>query len=150
MKYQPPAQNHSTIATLLHPDSFLDATAAVEAMIKKYSCGVGEANAGSTSENNWPWTDTTSHVVLLTGSTGALGSYLLASLLENHCVAVVYALNRSSEQSSVQQRQRAGFEDRGLDITLLESKKLIYLEVDASQTGLGLGDKLYEEVFCFL
>nr|F8P9P5.2 RecName: Full=Adenylate-forming reductase Nps11; AltName: Full=Benzoic acid reductase; AltName: Full=Nonribosomal peptide synthase-like enzyme 11; Short=NRPS-like [Serpula lacrymans var. lacrymans S7.9]ANX99775.1 benzoic acid reductase [Serpula lacrymans] len=87
------------------------------------------------------------HVVLLTGSTGGLGSYLLASLLENEQVSLVYAFNRSSKDGkSSEERQKAGFEDRGLDIALLSSPKLRYIEGDAAQDKLGLGDATYDKL----
>ncbi|EGN94883.1 hypothetical protein SERLA73DRAFT_162904 [Serpula lacrymans var. lacrymans S7.3] len=91
------------------------------------------------------------HVVLLTGSTGGLGSYLLASLLENEQVSLVYAFNRSSKDGkSSEERQKAGFEDRGLDIALLSSPKLRYIEGDAVQDKLGLGDATYDKVVSWL
>ena len=41
-------------------------------------------------------------VVLLTGSTGALGSYILHSLLENPAVTYIYCLNRSRDSETLQ------------------------------------------------
>jgi thioester reductase-like protein len=129
-----------------------DARAEIEAMIAKYSVGFGEdkpssdtkmANISSTYSHT-RYTD--GHVVLLTGSTGGLGSYLLASLLRNENVKAVYAFNRSSRTGTMAGRQRATFEDRGLDTTLLESEKLIYVESDAAQPKLGIDDNLYEEL----
>ena len=86
------------------------------------------------------------HVILLTGSTGGLGSYLLASLLSHDDVATVYAFNRPSKTSIIQDRQRAAFEDRGLDTALLDSEKLIHVEGDASQPSLSLDDRTYAKI----
>jgi thioester reductase-like protein len=90
-------------------------------------------------------------VVVLTGSTGGLGSYLLASLLQREDVSVIYAFNRPSKgsTSSIQRRQQNGFEDRGLDVNLLHSEKLVYVETDTSHDHLGLNKELYEKV-CFV
>ncbi|KAF9238233.1 hypothetical protein BU15DRAFT_62645 [Melanogaster broomeanus] len=52
-------------------------------------------------------------VVLLTGSTGGLGSFLLSQLLENPTVERVYALNRPSSSTSIEERQRSAFLDKG-------------------------------------
>jgi len=86
----------------------------------------------------------------LTGSTGGLGSYLLASLIQRDDVSVIYTFNRPSRDaaSSIQQRQKSSFEDRGLDVTLLHSGKLVYVETDTSHDRLGLDKELYQKV-CF-
>ncbi|EGN93427.1 hypothetical protein SERLA73DRAFT_115874 [Serpula lacrymans var. lacrymans S7.3] len=91
--------------------------------------------------------DLKGHVVLLTGTTGGLGSYLLASLLENERVSLVYAFNRSSKVGKTsEERQKTGFEDRGLDIALLNSPKLRYIEGDAAQDKLGLDRAVYDKL----
>ncbi|KAH7928011.1 putative aminoadipate reductase [Leucogyrophana mollusca] len=116
----------------------------IEAMIEKYSAGLGTipaANGHSANGHNG-----SGHVVLLTGSTGGLGTYLLASLLENKDVTTVYAFNRPSKGTTIEERQKAGFEDRGFDVALLASKKLSYLEGDAAQEHLGLGTSTYEKL----
>jgi len=118
----------------------------IEKMIEKYSIGFGDFHApghcvitpGDRSRCN--------HVVVLTGSTGGLGSYLLASLLQRDEVSVVYAFNRPSTVLSIQQRQKSIFEDRGLDAILLQSEKLIHVETDTSHDDLGLDKELYQKV----
>jgi len=47
---------------------------------------------------------------------------------------------------TIDQRQRATFEDRGLDTALLASEKLVYVEGDTAQEKLGLHVQLYEEL----
>ena len=121
----------------------------IEKMIEKYSIGFGDFHAphapghrvitpGDHSRRN--------HVVVLTGSTGGLGSYLLASLLQRDEVSVVYAFNRPSTVLSIQQRQKSIFEDRGLDAILLQSEKLIHVETDTSHDDLGLDKEVYQKV----
>jgi thioester reductase-like protein len=119
-------------------------------MIEKYSVGFGysEIAGSATIVDGHTRSD---HVVVLTGSTGGLGSYLLASLLQREDVSVIYAFNRPSKgsTSSIQQRQKSGFEDRGFDVTLLQCEKLVYVETDTSHDNLGLDKELYEKV-CFV
>lgn len=125
-----------------------DAKQEIEDMIEKYSSGFGDkvSYVGASSSRRTNGTFSNGHVVLLTGSTGGLGSYLLASLLNNKDVTVVYAFNRPSKTGTIKQRQRAAFEDRGLETALLESEKLVYVEGDTAQQTLGLTSQLYEEV----
>ncbi|KAF5389352.1 hypothetical protein D9757_004361 [Collybiopsis confluens] len=113
----------------------------IEQMIEKYSTGLGSITA---SDSEVPLAK--SQVVLLTGSTGNLGSDMLASLLANQNVAKVYVFNRPSSQSSNLDRHRKRFEDKLLDAKLLSSQKLVFLEGEASQPHLGLSDDLYREL----
>ncbi|KAJ7052189.1 acetyl-CoA synthetase-like protein [Mycena amicta] len=76
-------------------------------------------------------------VVLLTGSTGSLGSHLLEMLLKSPEVEIVYAFNRTGTVP-VARRQRGTFDQHGLDTALLDSPKLVYLEGDTSKKNLGL------------
>jgi hypothetical protein len=125
--------------------STVDAKADIENMIERYSVGlensVTEANTTLTNGGNQ-----SGHAVALTGSTGGLGSYLLADLLQREDVSVVYAFNRPSKGASIQQRQEDSFNDRGLDITMLQSAKLVYVETDTSDDSLGLDKEFYQKV----
>jgi len=78
-------------------------------------------------------------VVLLTGSTGALGSYLLSSLAENPDVSRVYALNRGSDQSSLLERQRSTLDCRGLDCSILGEGKVVIIHNGAFLCLLRVG-----------
>ena len=120
--------------------SMADPKEEIERMIEKYSIGL-QVNIPST-----PATTTDGHIVLITGSTGGLGCYILASLLATKNVVRIYALNRRSKASTSAARQRSGFEDRGLDIHLLESQRLVYVDGDTSHEQLGLDRSLHEEV----
>ncbi|QRV95149.1 AMP binding enzyme [Ceratobasidium sp. AG-Ba] len=87
--------------------------------------------------------------VVLTGTTGALGSHLLAQLLADDRVAQVWTLNREASNSrSVLYRQRESFIDKGLNVELLESKKLVLVESDLTDAELGLGEELLEDIQC--
>ncbi|KAG2366971.1 acetyl-CoA synthetase-like protein [Suillus spraguei] len=137
----------SVINAVLQRDgaSSVDAKTDIENMIQKYSVGLGDSvtEASATLVDGCSQSD---DVVALTGSTGGLGSYLLADLLQREYVSVVYAINRPSKGASIQQRQENSFKDRGLDVTLLQSDKLVYIETDTSDDQLGLDKELYQKI----
>lgn len=91
---------------------------------------------------------TTKQTVLLTGSTGALGSNLLAQMLADERVERIWAVNRHSKVKSISERQRESFLDKALDIELLklEGGKLVFVEAELSQDRLGLDKHLYDQV----
>ncbi|TCD64926.1 putative PKS/NRPS-like protein biosynthetic cluster [Steccherinum ochraceum] len=82
-------------------------------------------------------------VVLLTGSTGNLGSHILAALLQSSDVKAVYTLDRGIAS---EQRLKASFFDRGLSVDLLQSDRLTTCSGDLSQTDLGLNAQVLEEI----
>ncbi|KIK64020.1 hypothetical protein GYMLUDRAFT_40242 [Collybiopsis luxurians FD-317 M1] len=114
----------------------------IERMIEQYSkdldIAIQSVPNGTSSQG--------AQVVLLTGSTGNLGSQVLASLLEKDSVARVYTINRPSTKISTLDRHKERFQDKELDIDLLSSKKLTLLEGDTSQPHLGLSDEDYNEL----
>ncbi|KAF7378113.1 Acetyl-CoA synthetase-like protein [Mycena sanguinolenta] len=126
----------NAIAAVVRGDANLssnNAKAAVENMIAKYSKGLETP----LSLHHIRRSSSTSQVVLLTGSTGGLGSHILEILLRHPAIDRVYAFNRPSRKP-VSERQRDAFADRALDIALLTSEKLIYLEGDSAKENLGL------------
>ncbi|KII84556.1 hypothetical protein PLICRDRAFT_117723 [Plicaturopsis crispa FD-325 SS-3] len=113
--------------------------AKIENMIEQYSTGLLPLKQTINSPS-------TTHVVLLTGSTGGLGSQLLAFLLTRPNVRRVYAFNRPRKGSALLRRQITAFEERGFDVGLLDSEKLRLVESDTSQERLGLLDEEYDEL----
>ena len=115
---------------------------AINAIIEKYSVGLDGPVDGvlPSTQSIEP------AVVLLTGSTGGLGSFLLSELLESPAVQRVFAFNRPSSTKSIEERQKSAFKDRGLAVDLLSSNKLVYVEADASLEKCGLSATQYEEV----
>jgi hypothetical protein len=83
-------------------------------------------------------------VVLVTGTTGALGCYLLARLLQDPRIERIYSFNRHA--GDFHTRQNLAFIDRGLDPGTLGSKKLSLLEGDLTKPNLGVSGEAYEEV----
>ncbi|MCJ1295167.1 hypothetical protein MMC34_006729 [Xylographa carneopallida] len=76
-------------------------------------------------------------VVLLTGSTGSLGSYLLDALIRDPSVAQIYCLNRRPD---AQHHQRDLHTTRGLCTTFPHTE---FLQSDPSQPYLGLSPAVY-------
>ncbi|PWY68472.1 acetyl-CoA synthetase-like protein [Aspergillus heteromorphus CBS 117.55] len=82
--------------------------------------------------------------VILTGSTGSLGTYILEELLRNPRVAKVYCFNRSADAAS---RQRAGFEEKGLSTWLLDDPGQVeFWQVEFGARQFGLPDERYGEL----
>jgi hypothetical protein len=122
---------------------------AVEAMIEKYSADFLKLECDSIKRPTKRARLNGGRVVLLTGSTGTLGSYILADLLGRPEVSTVYLLNRFSAAPGTysSMRQLKAFEERGLNTRLLtSSRKVCYLEGDMSQDRLGLTSHTYERV----
>ncbi|KAF4573440.1 putative PKS/NRPS-like protein biosynthetic cluster [Pleurotus pulmonarius] len=86
-------------------------------------------------------------VTLLTGSSGRFGSYILANLLQRKDVNTLFVLIRNLSNSSPLVRQEEAFNRWGLDVTLLNDPKLIFLEGDLSQQHLGLGVEAFDKIF---
>ena len=79
------------------------------------------------------------HVVLLTGSTGSLGSYLLGLLLQDSTVSKVYCLNRTDD---AEDRQRQFLTERDLSITFSQNR-VEFLQYDTSKPRLGIKPIVY-------
>ena len=139
------------VAIVADPDNLVltsRRTEAIESMITKYSDGLSTPIAARKKVAGQGKEDV---VVLLTGSTGNLGSQILDSLLRNPKVKRIYALNRpSSGSKSIQERHIQRSLDRGLESSLLATDRLVFLEGEASHKNLGLGAEAYEEVRCSL
>ncbi|KAI0842989.1 acetyl-CoA synthetase-like protein [Hypoxylon sp. FL0890] len=78
--------------------------------------------------------------VIVTGTTGALGSYLLNFLIFDSNVKKVIALNRAKDG---QVRELQVFEERGLNA---DFSKVEFLHADFSLPDLGLGGEKYNEL----
>jgi len=108
-------------------------------MIERYSVGSGGPVDGMlpNSQSIEP------AVVLLTGSTGGLGSFLVSELLGSPAVQRVFAFNQPSPLKSIAERQKAAFRGRGLDLDLLNLDKLVYIEADATLEECSLSSAQY-------
>lgn len=77
-------------------------------------------------------------VILLTGSTGSTGSYILNSLVKDPRVGRVYCLNRGT---GGQDRQQKSLEAKG--IILASPEKVRYIDADVTESRLGLSTEDY-------
>lgn len=107
---------------------------AMHAMVKKYTADFVQHVASRRSDGE---------VVLVTGTTGWLGSLILAELLQSN-IKRVYAVNRKG--ASLLQRQSNAFTERGLDSKLVSSEKLLLLEADLTMDNFGIDGQTFEEV----
>ena len=81
-------------------------------------------------------------IVILTGSTGTLGSYILDLLLRDPTVAHIYCLNRAEDGLSAQNKknQLLGLQN------CPNNKRISFWTVDLSQTFFNLTRSQYEEL----
>lgn len=127
------------IATVIDPESVKTVTnraEAIEEMIAKYNIGLSAPISAGIAKNGTQ--------VLITGTTGNLGSQILEILLRDPSVSRIYALNRVSGNPLAKHVDR--FTDKGFDTTMLKHQKLVFLESDIAQKGLGLPQETYKEV----
>lgn len=118
-------------------------SAEIDDMIRKYSPNI---SAYTVQKKSRPPT-TGSLVVLLTGSTGGLGSNMLASMVRNARFKKIYAFNRTSLKGAlIHDRHKETFKKQGLDVNLIPDKKIVYLCGDMTKDYLGLTVPVYEEV----
>jgi len=116
----------------------------MRAMVEKYNKFTSSRLDKSTGSN-----ESAGDVVIVTGTTGALGSYLLAELIRNSGVSVVYALNRAGRNgtTTLAERQKQSLLERGLEADIiLASEKLVLLEVNLALPHFGLAEDLCEKV----
>ncbi|KAF8873111.1 acetyl-CoA synthetase-like protein [Infundibulicybe gibba] len=85
-------------------------------------------------------------VVIVTGTTGALGTHVLAALVESENVSRVIALNRPSDTLSIHARQRAALAKRGLNPDIASSAKVLLVQCDYKGPGLGIQDVIQNEL----
>lgn len=109
---------------------------AIEAAIERFSDGIRR------NPNTHP-SSLSSFAVLVTGSTGQLGSHLLASLLSDPRVTRIYALNRSSPTVGSQINR---FKAHGLNPSRSYYDKLVFLDGALDKKLLGLHQSTYDEV----
>ena len=115
----------------------------MEATFKRYASQI-DAIASSTRVAKVQNGETNNHAetVVLTGSTGTTGSYLLNELLKLPSVRHIYCLNRSIESRMLQEKQNLA---KGLPNVFPDRVTFITTNLSDSQT-LGLDEALYQEM----
>jgi Male sterility protein/Phosphopantetheine attachment site len=90
---------------------------------------------------------TTDEVVLVTGTTGAIGASVLSELVQSTAVRLVYAVNRRPANGmNLKNQQKHSLAIRGLDAAIVDSSKVILLEADLELPDLGFTSQLMERV----
>jgi thioester reductase-like protein len=109
--------------------------------LDQYTDKIDQLGFGTVSS---PVHKTNEQIVLLTGSTGSIGSYILRSLMQDDHVRHIYCLNRSADSSTLQQ-ERNKFRDSSLPTTF-PADKVTFLMADLSDLTLGLPEDVYTTI----
>lgn len=112
------------------------------AMLHTYEAQIDEMSTTCTQNGHDRERDAEAQVVVLTGSTGAVGSFILDELIQEKSITHVYCLNRATDSKSVQQARNT---DRGLPTTFCEDK-VTFLTADLSKSSLGLETTVFEDI----
>ncbi|KAK4955159.1 putative secondary metabolism biosynthetic enzyme [Elasticomyces elasticus] len=107
----------------------------MSAMLEKYTSDLPPAKTSSRAQ-----TVSEEHTVILTGSTGSLGNYILQELVASTQVKRVYCLNRSSD---AQDRQCLSFDARSAPIDFM---KVRFLQSDFGKERFGLSEGMYTKL----
>ncbi|KAG6837399.1 putative NRPS-like protein biosynthetic cluster [Arthromyces matolae] len=137
--YNPDASTHSSL------DNVARTISQMNQLVEKYSANIKPHHSPLDHSSG---ADEFHDVILLTGSTGGLGCYLLEALVRDPTVERIYTLNRPHAQSkkSSKERQRAALNERNIDCSILESSKVVFIEADTSQYNLDLPSDCYEKL----
>lgn len=159
----PPANVHLVPSNVVYQHPTVRDLAAFASQVSRSANASADTNTDETRRQgvlklvtkytqDWPMhkpandaTNPMDEIILLTGSTGALGSQLLVQLLTMPSVSRIYAFNRPARQSS-RDRHMEAFRNRGNDVALLESEKLVYIEGDTAVNGFNIRPQLFAEV----
>lgn len=82
--------------------------------------------------------------VILTGSTGTVGTFLLRALLNQPGIQQIYCLNLSKNGGRAIQQQR--MIERGFNADCLD-ERVTFLQADLSRPLLGLGEDTYKQLY---
>ncbi|WP_146420836.1 SDR family oxidoreductase [Francisella salimarina] len=80
--------------------------------------------------------------ILLTGTTGFLGSHLLAHLISNDEIQTIYCLVRATDENQARQRVEKTLEK----LNVKTNSKIVYLNGDITKTNFGLDSKKWLEL----
>lgn len=117
-------QDSAPATTVVETDS--DREARIADLVGKYSEGFGQ-----------------DHAVILTGSTGSLGSYLLSELLRDFSVTKIYCLNRSEDAAG---RQLQSLREKGLTTLDQFPRRVEFIQAQFGAEKMGLDEAKYEEM----
>jgi len=82
-------------------------------------------------------------IVVLTGSTGSLGTYILQALLKDPTMAKIYCLNRAR---NAREKHEKDFRERGEEHDFITNPKAEFLVANFDDPHMGLSDQQYVEI----
>ncbi|KAI8626516.1 nonribosomal peptide synthetase [Xylariaceae sp. FL1651] len=109
---------------------------AMEALWKKHTRDLPKTEKGRPDPSD------DGQTVILTGSTGMLGSYMLDQMVKNPAVKKIICLNRADDGGEKQQAR--AMKERGLAVDF--SSKSVFLHADMSRSDFGLPRDVYDEL----
>jgi thioester reductase-like protein len=121
----------------LHPSSGNGASrqTKLQSMLEKYSSNIPSASLVQQRTGADAWK------IILTGTTGSLGTHLLATLEAMPVVAKIFCLNRSS---NARERQKKMSQSHGLNFDW--DDRVEFLHTNLSKSKLGLNAEKYDEL----
>ncbi|KAK5055282.1 hypothetical protein LTR84_013032 [Exophiala bonariae] len=124
-----------------------DRAHAIVETIQKYEKEIDDIALNHTNKNNFNLHDDGEllgppRVILLTGSTGALGSFILNDLMLQDNIKHVYCLNRAHDSQVVQKRRA---KSHGLSIDT-SSPRITFITAELSAPNLGIEKSLFDEI----
>ncbi|KAI1130967.1 putative NRPS-like enzyme [Nemania abortiva] len=108
----------------------------MQSLLSNYQGLIHQIEPNRADGNNSGTTD-----VLLTGSTGTLGTFVLRALLNHHGVGHVFCLNRSPDGGRAAQGSR--FEAANISMEGFD-EKVTFIQANLALPSLGLDDATYE------
>ncbi|KAF7133671.1 hypothetical protein CNMCM5793_004969 [Aspergillus hiratsukae] len=116
-------------------------TSAMAAMLCKYEDAIDRITPSPGQAPNCT-SKTNAGVVVLTGSTGAVGSYILNKLLQNDRVPHVYCLNRAQDSQTLQITRNS---ERRIP-TEFPPDRVTFLTADLTKDHFGLDGEIYSKL----
>lgn len=110
----------------------------VDRLVNKWATGLPTNPKPTTSETSQCY-----RRLILTGSTGSLGNYILNYLLQDPGVQHVYCLNRAED---AEQRTETSFAEKGLSFSPELLAKVTFWKADFGAENFGLKDEQYQEL----
>lgn len=121
--------------------SINERTSAMAAMLRKYEGEIDNITP-SHGQGSHCTSETNADIVVLTGSTGAVGSYILYELLQKDCVSHVYCLNRAQNSQMLQVTRNS---ERRIP-TEFPADRVTFLTVELVKDNFGLDAEIYSTI----
>lgn len=109
----------------------------LDSLLRKYTEGFTQRKV------EVPAHPSNAHTVLLTGSTGSMGGYLLDGLLNDPHNVKIYCLNRAADAGD---RQKKSFLDKGLLWDQARERRTEFVQASFGAEQFGLENNKYEEL----